>query len=140
MSALTGKKIYWSVPLVVILVGALLAGCSSRADRERAAINGRVDSMLQDLRNGEVDEAFIEDYFDPDVASRISRSRYGARVVVAQMNKRKSTMVEKLNEVKNQEPEFSGDYTEAVYDSVQGEPAEFVKVEGTWYLGSVTDS
>lgn len=128
------------MPFALILVGALLVGCSSRADSERAAINSRVNSMLRDIKSGGIDRAFIEDYFAPDVASKISRTRYGARVVVAQMKKKKSTLVDKLNEIKRQKPDFSEDFTEAVYDSVRGEPAEFVKVEGTWYLGSVTDS
>lgn len=119
MGALTDRKDYILASLLLGLTVVIIGGCGPSARDERAVLHRRVNTMLDYLRNGQISRGSIKDYF-------------AHRPRIARIKENKGLLIHRLKEVKDQEPEFSDDYTKAVYES-----AEFVKKEGTWYLESV---
>lgn len=119
MSVPTDGKVYLFASLFLVLSVVFVSGCGPSPRDERAALDRRVEAMLGDLRNHGITRRIIEEYF----ADRPSMTR---------LERHRGLLIHRLKEVKGQEPEFSDDYTRAVYES-----AEFVKEEGTWYLESV---
>lgn len=119
MSLLGDEKVYLFASLFLMVNVLVISACGPSPRNERAALNRRVNAMLADLKNEPINRRVVGEYF-------------ADRVPTTKIKRNRGLLIHRLQEVKNQEPEFSDGYSTAVYDS-----AEFVKQEGTWYLESV---